>query len=47
LFDECKGHTANDYQQYLETEWINDLMRRYPYEINKTVLQELTAKLAK
>lgn len=47
LFDECKGHVANDYQQFLEAEWINDLMKRYPYQINEGVLQQLTARLTK
>jgi peptidyl-prolyl cis-trans isomerase SurA len=47
LFDECKGHAANDYQQYLETEWINDLMKRYPYQVNQQVLGQLSERLTK
>lgn len=44
-FEECRGHVANDYQQYLETAWINELKARYPYEVNEAVLQALITRL--
>lgn len=44
-FEECRGHVANDYQQYLEKAWIDDLMKRYPYQVNEPVLQAMIQKL--
>lgn len=40
-FDDAKGFTLNDYQNYLEEEWIIQLKKKYPVKVNDTVLQTL------
>lgn len=40
-FDEAKGFVLNDYQVYLEENWIAALKRTYPVQINNAVLQSL------
>lgn len=40
-FDEAKGLVLNDYQAYLEENWIKALKRTYPVQINDAVLQSL------
>ncbi|GIV26748.1 MAG: peptidyl-prolyl cis-trans isomerase [Bacteroidia bacterium] len=38
---EARGQVTADYQNYLETEWINYLKKKYPVEINKEVLKTI------
>ncbi|GIV29026.1 MAG: peptidyl-prolyl cis-trans isomerase [Bacteroidia bacterium] len=38
---EAKGQVTADYQNYLETEWINYLKKKYPVEINQDVLKTI------
>lgn len=40
-FDEAKGFVLNDYQAYLEKNWIAALKSTYPVQINNAVLQSL------
>lgn len=40
-FDEAKGFVLNDYQAYLEENWITALKRTCPVQINNAVLQSL------
>lgn len=43
--NECKGHVSNDYQTYLEKDWIDSLMKRYPYKVDEALLEQLSKKL--
>ncbi len=39
--DEARGPLISDYQNYLEQEWNQDLMKRYPVKIDNKVLKSL------
>ncbi len=39
--DEAKGYYTNNYQEYLEKEWIKSLRAKYPYSINTQLLETL------
>ncbi|MEI6851894.1 MAG: peptidylprolyl isomerase [Bacteroidota bacterium] len=38
---EAKGLITADYQNFLEKEWIEQLRKKYPYEVNKDVFESL------
>jgi len=40
-FEEAKGIVINDYQQQLETTWLNNLKKKYPVAKNENVLKTL------
>lgn len=40
-FDECKGKIVNDYQQYLEQNWVNELKKEFKVNVNQTVFEKL------
>lgn len=40
-FDEAKGLVINDYQNYLEEEWLADLKKKNPIKINDAVFNSL------
>jgi peptidyl-prolyl cis-trans isomerase SurA len=44
-FEEAKGEIMNDYQEFLEKEWINTLRDRYKVRINKKQLKKLKKSL--
>ena len=44
---EVKGKVINDYQNYLEKQWVNALKKKYPVELNETVWQQLRKKYKK
>jgi peptidyl-prolyl cis-trans isomerase SurA len=39
--DEARGVITADYQSYLEKEWIDSLRKKYPYTVNKEVVDSL------
>ncbi len=39
--NEIKGRVINDYQEYLDQQWIKELKQQYPVKINKRVLKKL------
>lgn len=43
-FEEARGFVINDYQQVLETKWLDSLKKKYPVVINETVWQALLKK---
>jgi peptidyl-prolyl cis-trans isomerase SurA len=44
-FDECKGKVINDYQQYLEQNWVNDLKQEFTIKVNQEVFQKVKKEL--
>jgi peptidyl-prolyl cis-trans isomerase SurA len=44
-FEECKGKLINDYQQYLEQRWIDDLRQEFNIKINQSVFQKVKNEL--
>ena len=44
-FDECKGKVVNDYQQYLEQNWVNDLKQEFTVKINSDVFEHVKKQL--
>jgi peptidyl-prolyl cis-trans isomerase SurA len=43
--EECKGKIVNDYQQYLEQRWVDDLKQEFTVKINKDVFERLKKQL--
>ena len=40
-FEQAHGLVINDYQVYLEDEWINELKKKYPVKVNEAVQKSL------
>lgn len=40
-FEESRGLVISDYQGYLETQWVDELKKKYPVVINEAELQKL------
>jgi len=43
--EECKGKAINDYQQYLEENWVKDLKNEFKVEINQSVFESVKKQL--
>jgi len=43
--DECKGKVINDYQQYLEENWVKELKKEFKVEINQSVFENVKKQL--
>jgi parvulin-like peptidyl-prolyl isomerase len=43
-FEDAKGAVINDYQVYLEEQWIAALKKKYPVKVNKRVFNSLSKK---
>jgi peptidyl-prolyl cis-trans isomerase SurA len=46
-FNDARGFVINDYQNYLEDQWINVLKKKYPVKINEAVVRSLTSSQVK
>jgi len=40
-FTDARGFVINDYQQFLEEKWVNELKKKYPLTINQTLVKTL------
>lgn len=45
--EENKGRVINDYQQYLESKWVNDLKQEFKVVVNNEALQHVKQQLNK
>lgn len=43
--DQCRGKAINDYQQYLEENWVKDLKNEFKVEVNQTVFENIKKQL--
>jgi peptidyl-prolyl cis-trans isomerase SurA len=43
-FGDARGFVINDYQSYLEDQWIAELKKKYPVKINEAVVKSLPIK---
>lgn len=45
--EECKGKVINDYQQYLEQRWVEDLKKEFIVKVNQAVFNSVKMQLKK
>jgi len=43
-FEDAKGAVINDYQTFLEEQWVADLKKKYPIKVNRKVFKSLPGK---
>ncbi len=43
--DECKGRVINDYQQYLESTWVDELEKEFTVKVNQDVFAKVKKQL--
>ena len=43
--DQCRGKAINDYQQYLEENWVKDLKNEFKVQVNQTVFENIKKQL--
>jgi peptidyl-prolyl cis-trans isomerase SurA len=43
--DEAKGRVINDYQQYLENTWVDDLKKEFTVKVNQDVFEKVKKEL--
>lgn len=46
-FEECQGKIINDYQQYLEENWVSDLKKEFTIKVNQDVFEKVKKQLKK
>ena len=44
--EECKGKLVNDYQQYLESNWVSNLKSEYKVNINNDVFEKVKKEIS-
>lgn len=44
-FEDARGQLVNDYQNQIETKWLEELQSRYPVEINQKTLKKVKSQL--
>lgn len=45
--EECKGKLVNDYQQYLEQKWVDDLKKEFTVQVNQEVFESVKKQINK
>lgn len=43
--EECKGKAINDYQQYLEENWVSDLKKEFTINVNQAVFEKVKKEI--
>ncbi|RZK09170.1 MAG: peptidyl-prolyl cis-trans isomerase, partial [Flavobacterium sp.] len=43
--EECKGKVVNDYQQYLEENWVSDLKKEFTIDVNKDTFEKVKKQI--
>jgi len=43
--EECKGKVINDYQQYLEENWVSDLKKEFTISVNKDIFEKVKKQI--
>lgn len=43
--DECRGKITNDYQQYLEQRWVDDLKQEFSVRVDKNAFEKVKSEL--
>ncbi|MFY0483935.1 peptidylprolyl isomerase [Flavobacterium sp. PLA-1-15] len=43
--EECKGKVVNDYQQYLEENWVSDLKKEFTINVNKDTFEKVKKQI--
>lgn len=43
--DECRGKIVNEYQQYLEQRWVDDLKSEFNVKVNQEVFERVKKQL--
>ncbi|CAM4415251.1 peptidylprolyl isomerase [Flavobacterium terrigena] len=44
-FEECKSRVINDYQQYLESTWVDDLKKEFSVKVNQNIFEKTKEQL--
>lgn len=44
-FEECEGKVVNDYQQFLEDNWVSDLKKEFTIKVNQEVFEQVKAEI--
>lgn len=44
-FEECEGKVINDYQQYLEENWVSDLKKEFTIKVDQDVFNEVKKQI--
>ena len=45
--DECRGKLVNDYQQYLEQNWVNELKKEFTVKVNQDTFEKVKNQIKK
>ncbi len=45
--EECRGKVVNDYQQYLEQNWVNELKKEFSINVNQDVFENVKKQIKK
>ena len=43
--EECKGKVVNDYQQYLEQNWVNELKKEFTIKVNQANFEKVKSQI--
>ena len=45
MLEDCKSKVINDYQQYLEATWVDELKKEFSVKINQEVFEKAKQQL--